>query len=227
MKLPELLLPATLVGSLLLACAPASRGAVTVINNFGAGTQGFAASLSGPTAEIFFSPFDNREVAFSFVTGAVPVELLSLRFTVSIGDVQIDPIHMELSTGSPLSGPVSGVSMGSVAPASSTPVTQTLAVSPPMTVTLAPATTYWVHVTVPAGGAVYSFLNNNVPVTEPGWSLGNTWYFSPDDGWLEISSGPKARIELNVQPVPEPASSLLAAAGVVLLLGRRRGVRCQ
>lgn len=216
---PMKLLPVAL---LLSAFASASPGAVLAINNFGAGTQGFAASLSGPTAEIFSFPFDNREFAFSFGTGAVPVEVTSLRFVVNIGDVFIDSIHAELSTGSPVAGPVSGVSLGNVAPGAASPITQTLTMLPATTITLAPATTYWVHLTVPSGGAIYSVLNNNVPVFEPGWSLGNSWYYDPDSGWAEITSGPQARIQLNVQPVPEPTAAGLGLALLAAVATRRQ-----
>lgn len=204
-----------------LSSAAVCSAAVTAINNFGAGTQGFAAGLSGPTAEIFFSPYDNHQVAFSFTTGPVPVEVVSLRFVINQGDVLVDPIHLALSTGSPVAGPVSSLSLGDVAPAVS-PITQILTSVPPATVTLNAATTYWVHVTVPSGGAVYSFLNNNVPVFEPGWSLGNTFFYDPIDGWSELTSGPKARIQLNVQPVPEPGSALLALGALTGCLARRR-----
>jgi MYXO-CTERM domain-containing protein len=214
----SLLLPLTVS---FFSSAPVCSAAVTAINNVGAGTQGFSAGLSGPTGEIFGFPYENRQVAFSFTTGPVPVEVVSLRFVISQGDVLTDPIHLALSTGSPVAGPVSSVSLGDVAPAVS-PITQILTSAPPATVTLDAATTYWVHVTVPSGGAIYSFLNNNVPVFEPGWSMGNTFFYDPLDGWTELTSGPQARIQLNVQAVPEPGAALLGLGALAGCLARRR-----
>lgn len=209
--------------------APAISHATIVISNLTPGTQSFAASLSGPTAEffpgtLFSSPFDNREIAFTFTTGLDAVTLTSLSFSVNVGDPAISPIHFSLSTGSGVPGGTGALSLGSVAPLSDTPVGQTLTLTPSTTVTLNASTEYWLHVTVPTGGGIYSFNNTNTPAFAPGWSLGNTWYYEPDFGgsWTEITSGVKARISMDVAPVPEPTSAMLASVGAFLLLRRRR-----
>jgi hypothetical protein len=205
--------------------APALSHATIVINNLAMGTQSFGASLSGPTAEFFpGSPFDNREIAFTFTTGADVVTLTSLTFSVNVGAPSISPIEFTLSTGSAVPGGTGALSLGSVAPLSDTPVGQTLTLTPSSTVTLNAATEYWLHVTVPAGGGIYAFNNTNTPTFAPGWSLGNTWYYEPDfgGGWTEVTSGPKARISMNVATVPEPTTAVLGSMGALLLLRRRR-----
>ena len=66
--------------------------------------------------------------------------------------------------------------------------------------------------------------NGNAPVIEPGWTLGNTWYFAPDFGgsWTEVTSGPQARVELTVEAVPEPSTPLLGLVAAGMVLRRRR-----
>jgi hypothetical protein len=218
MKLPSFPRAAVLI---LLLLAPAVSPGAVVIDNFGSGNQGFANSLSGPTAVGFFgNPFADRQVAFSFTTGPEEVWMTKLEFTVNITS-NASPIQFELSTGSSVPGGVDPVVIGSVAPASTVPISQTLSISPSGGVHLEASTLYWIHLTVPSGSGNYTFSNNNVPVVEPGWSLGNTWSRIGTNGtWSELSSGPQARIRMTV--VPEPGAALLGSAGLLLVLRRRR-----
>jgi hypothetical protein len=206
-----------------LLCAPAA--AVTVITNFAPGTQNFAASMSGPTGGFGpFGSFPDRAVAFSFTTGPVPAVLDSMTFSVNLGNASLSPIAAWISTGSPVTGGHSPAALGSVVPASASPVTQILTLSPAGGYALDAGTTYWIHLTVPNGGAVYALNNGNAPATSSGWMLGNTWSYEPDFGgsWTELSSGPQARISLEAQLIPEPAFLSLAGAAAALLLLRRR-----
>lgn len=218
MKIPTFRRAAALI---LLLLAPAIAPGTVVIDNFGTGTQGFATSISGPAAVGFFGfPFADREVAFSFTTGQDEVWLTKLEFAVNITS-NASPIQVELSTGSAVPGGVDPVVIGSVAPASTLPTSQTLSISPAGGVHLAPSTLYWIHLTVPSGSGNYSFSNNNVPVIEPGWSLGNTWFRTGTSGiWSDLTSGPQARIRMTV--VPEPGAALLGSVGLLLVLRRRR-----
>lgn len=195
-------------------------GAV-VIDNFGAGTQGFANSLSGPTAVGFFGfPFADREVAFSFTTGQEEVWMSKLEFAVNVTSIA-SPIQLVLSTGAGVAGGVNPLVIGSVAPASGIPTSQILSINPPGGVQLSPSTLYWIHLTVPAGSGNYSFSNNNAPVVEPGWSLGSTWSRIGSTGiWSELSSGPQARIRMTV--VPEPGATLLGSIGLLIVFRRLR-----
>lgn len=216
------ILPALAV-SLLLGSV--CQAATIAIDNLGAGTQGFAASLSGPTASFgIFGTFEDRQVAFSFVSGPAPVELTQLRFSINIGDVSIDPIQATLSTGGSVPGGINPITIGSAAPAAPTPVSQLMTIMPAAPIQLAANTSYWIHFTVPTGSAIYTINNSNAPVIEPGWSLGNTWYYAPDFGgsWTEVTSGPQARVELTVEAVPEPGSALLGLVAGGMALRRRR-----
>lgn len=218
MKFPSFPRAAVLI---LLLLAPALSPGAVVIDNFGTGTQGFAHSLSGPTAVGFFGfPFADREVAFSFTTGPEEVWMTKLEFAINVTS-NASAIQLELSTGSAVPGGVDPVVIGSVAPASNIPTSQTLSISPLGGVHLEASTLYWIHLTVPSGSGNYSFSNNNVPVVEPGWSLGNTWSRTGTSGvWSELNSGPQARIRMTV--VPEPGVALLGSAGLLLVLRRRR-----
>ena len=185
------ILPA-LAASLLLGSV--CQAASVVIDNLSGGTQGFAASLSGPTASFgFFGTFEDRQVAFSFVSGPDPVELTRLRFAINVGDVEIDPIQATLSTGPSVAGGINPITIGSAGPAAPTPVGQLMTIVPAAPIRLAVNTSYWIHFTVPTGSAIYTINNSNAPVIEPGWSLGNTWYYAPDFGgsWTEVTSGPR------------------------------------
>lgn len=208
-----------------LLLGPVCPAATVVIDNLGAGTQGFAASLSGPNASFgFFGTFEDRQMAFSFVSGPAPVELTRLRFSINIGDVAVDPIQATLSTGGPVPGGINPITIGSAAPAAPTPVGQLLTIVPAAPIQLTANTSYWIHFTVPTGTAIYTINNSNAPVIEPGWSLGNTWYYAPDFGgsWTEVTSGPQARVELTVEAVPEPSSTVLGLVAGGLALRRRR-----
>lgn len=212
------LILASLLG--LFACG-ISNGAV-VIDNLATGSQSFSLSLSGPTATGFLGgPFADREVAFSFTTGSYDTTLNKLEFYIAIGKPILGPIQMTLSTGSSVPGGVDPVILGSVTPTSTSPTIQLLEIVPTIPADLAANTLYWVHVTVPSGGALYSFANTNTPIVESGWNLGNTWSRTPFTTWSELDSGPVARIRLTV---PEPSSALLGGLGVLFLLRRRRRV---
>jgi hypothetical protein len=216
------ILRALAVSLLLGSVCPA---ATVVIDNLGAGTQGFASSLSGPSASFgFFGTFEDRQVAFSFVSGPAPVELTRLRFSINIGDVSTDPIQATLSTGGSVPGGINPITIGSAAPAAPTPVGQLLTIVPAAPIQLAANTSYWIHFTVPTGTAIYTINNSNAPVIEPGWTLGNTWFYEPDFGgsWTEVTSGPQARVELTVEAVPEASTSLLGLVATGLVLRRRR-----
>lgn len=210
--------------SLLLAST--SQGSVIAISNLSGGTQSFGASLSGPTANFGFigGEFENRQVAFSFITGTDTVQLTHFSFSISVGDVNLDPILATLSTGSSVAGGINPVTIGSVAPVSPVPVGQIMSIVPASPIPLQANTNYWVHFTVPAGAGIYSINNGNAPVVEPGWTLGNTWYYEPDFGglWTEVTSGPLARVRMTVETVPEPSGVLLGLAGGAMMLRRRR-----
>jgi hypothetical protein len=218
MKTSCLLIPALC----LLAHSPAS--AAVVIDNLTLGSQSSSQSISGPTATGFFGPtsFANREVAFSFTTASTSVYLTEIAFYVSLAKSILDPVRLTLSTGSTVPGGTNALILGEVAPATTTPTSQLLALAPSSQVQLAANTLYWMHVTVPVGAAVYSFQSTNSQIIEPGWALGNTWFQSPLSSWTEVTSGPQARIRLTVEPVPEASSALLGGCGVLLLLCRRR-----
>jgi hypothetical protein len=204
---------------------PALSHATLVINNLAAGTQGFALSLSGPAAEFFpGEPFNDRQVAFSFTTGADAVFLSNVSFSINIGDPSLSPVELTLSTGSVVPGGTGAISLGSVAPLSPTPGVQLLSLAPTSVVTLNPSTEYWMHFTVPAGAGIYAINNSNTPVFAPGWSMGNSWAYDPDFGgsWSELANGTQARVSIDVQTVPEPTTAMLGAAGMFCLLRRRR-----
>ncbi|OYV06069.1 MAG: hypothetical protein CFE26_08310 [Verrucomicrobiales bacterium VVV1] len=203
----------------ILAATGFSNAAV-VIDNLAAGTQSFSLSVSGPTATGFLGgSFADREVAFSFSTGAYDTTLNKIEFYIAIGKPILSPIQMTLSTGSSVPGGIDPVVLGSVTPASTSPTVQLLEITPVIPASLTANTLYWIHVTVPSGGAVYSFANTDTPQIESGWSLGNTWSRTPSSSWSELSSGPVARIRLTV---PEPSSALLGGLGLLLLLKRKR-----
>ncbi len=194
-----------------------------VIDNLGVGTQGFAASLSGPVATDFFGdPYDNREVAFSFTSGPALVALSELAFVSNLaGSPSLNSIQATLSTGTVAPGGQDLIALGLTTPTSNTPATQLLTITPSSPVPLTPNTTYWIHFTVPAGDAVYTINNSNAPVIASGWSLDNTWYYAPGDVWTEVSSGPQARMRLSVIPVPEPTTTSLAVVALALIRRRR------
>lgn len=215
------LIPAAVAA--LIASVSSVRAAV-VIDNLALGPQSFAQTLSGPTATGFFGfgSLADREVAFSFTTASHDVYLTELVFAVAIGKLILDPIQFTLSTGSAVPGGTNPLVIGSVTPPSSSPTNQVLTLVPQTSVLLESNTTYWMHVTVPNGAAVYSFQNTTSQVIEPGWSLGNTWSNFPGSTWSELTSGPQARIRMSVEAVPEPSAALIGGCGIILLLHRRR-----
>lgn len=205
----------------LLHASPAS-GAV-VIDNMAAGTQGFAASLSGTLGGFFTTgDFPDRQVAFSFTTGTSAVNLTELAFSLNIATSELSTIQATISTGSSVPGGVGAVVIGDNAPTTSFPVTQSLAITPTVPIALTPSTTYWIHFTVISGEGVYTINNANTPTLAPGWSLGNTWMFDPFDGWNELTSGPQARVRMTVEAVPEVSAITMAGLASIGLLRRRR-----
>jgi hypothetical protein len=215
------ILPALVSACLLSAACPAC--ATIVIDNLATGTQSSSLSVSGPTATGFFgNPFNDREVAFSFTTGGTASYLMEFTFAMAIGSSQLSPIQISLSTGSSAPGGTNPVILGSVAPASVTPTSQVLTVLPTLPPLLDANTIYWAHVTVPSGGAIYSFANTDTPVFSSGWSLGTSWSRTPSSAWTELDSGPVARVRMTAEAVPEPTAASLGGIAALLLLGRRR-----
>lgn len=209
---------------LLLAASSIRSNAAVVIDNLSLGNQSFSQTLSGPTATGFFfnSPMPDREVSFSFTTAVDDVYLTQFEFGVSIAKAILEPIRLTLSKGSSVPGGIDPQVIGEVTPSSTSPTSQILSLTPSSQVLLEANTQYWMSVTVPVGAAVYSFVNTNSTVTAPGWSLGNSWSQNPQSPWSELTSGPQARIRMNVEAVPEPHAALLGGLGVLLLLLRRR-----
>ena len=195
-------------------------GAVVVINNLTAGSNNFATSVSGPVGGGFFSPPPNRQSAFSFVTGTTAAYLDLLEVSVNVSNNSVG-LQATISTGASVPGGDDLTLIGTVAPASSTPITQLLTFTPGSSILLTASTRYWVHLTVASGSGSYALNNTTSQVIEPGWTLENTYYFDPN-GWTEVNSGPQARVRLSVTPIPEPAAPLLGGLGMLLLLRRRR-----
>jgi hypothetical protein len=208
--------------SLLLTCATA--GAAVTIDNIAVGTQSSSQSLSGPlaTSGFFGAPFPDRQVAFSFTTGNSQYYLHSLEFAMAIGGGSLSPIVATLSTGFAVPGGINPITLGSVAPASSSPTSQILTIAPTIAPLLEANTLYWIHYTVPTGNALYSIANSNAPNVDPEWTLGNSWSRTPTTPWSELDSGPVPRIRMTVTSVPEPGCALLGSLGVFLLLRRKR-----
>ena len=194
--------------------------AVVVIDNLTGGGNGFASTVSGPVGGGFFAPPPGGESAFSFVTGATDSYLSALDVSVNVSNNSVG-LQATISTGSSVPGGVDPVLIGTVAPASSTPITQILAFTPGSTILLEASTRYWIHLTVASGSGSYALNNTQSQVIEPGWTLENTFYYS-FGLWSEIDSGPQARMRLTVTPVPEPGATVLAGIGMLLLLRRRR-----
>jgi hypothetical protein len=219
-------LPLTTLAALCFFLAPVhgTHAAVTVINNLATGSQSFSESLSGPDGQDFFGdPYADHEIAFSFTTGGLDSTLTELAFVASIGGNGTSPIRFELSTGSAVPGGTNPVIIGHATPAGPTPITQLLLVNPLSPTLLAANTTYWLHLTVPAGNDVYSIVNTNTPTLAPGWNLGTTWRTEPGVPWEEINSTllPKIRMTV-VESVPEPQTFLLGACGLLFLFRRKR-----
>ena len=212
-----------IAGACVLLAAHSAKAAVVVIDNLASGTQSFSASLSGPTATGFFGgPFADREVAFSFVTGSTASVLTELMFVANLGNANLDPIQLTLSTGASVPGGTNPVILGSVAPAQSTPTSQTMTITPTVPPPLAANTQYWVHFTVPSGGSIYTITSTNTPTYAPGWLLESIWYNAPNSSWIDVTSGPVARIRMSVESVPEPESAVLGALACALFFRRRR-----
>lgn len=201
-------------------CFISQARAVVVIDNLTAGTNNFASNVSGPVGVGIFAPPPNRESAFSFVTSSYGSYLDLFELSVNVSNNSVG-LRATLSTGSSVPGGTGSTLIGTVAPASTTPVTQILTFAPASTILLTASTRYWIHLTVASGSGSYSINNTTSQIIEPGWSLENTHYLDPG-GWNEVTSGPQARMRLTVTPVPEPSASLLGGLGLLFLLRRRR-----
>jgi hypothetical protein len=206
-----------------LCFLPAALNAALVIDNIGNGSNAFSSTLSGPTATGFFfpTPFENREIAFSFTTGTTETYLESLSMVMNIGKGILDPIQIALSTGASAPGGTGTVTLGSATPVGS-PANQTLTFMPTVPPVLQPSTLYWLHITVPSGAAVYSVPSSDGAVLASGWSLGTTWTKTPSTAWTEGNSILGGDIRLNASPVPEPGTAMLGSIGMLLLIRRRR-----
>lgn len=203
-----------------------SAHAALVIDSFSGSTSG-AASASGPTAAFFgFSPFPDREAAFTFTTGNGDTYLDQLQISVTIGD-NSSPLSASLSTGPSAPGGNNVVQLGTFS-ATPTPTIQVATFTQtPSTILLTANTEYWVHLTVPTGGGIYTMTFSDTPSYANGFSLGDTWAYTPTSGlpptgWNQDGTSGVARIRLNVTNVPEPTVALLSGLGVLALLRRRR-----
>lgn len=211
-----------LMGIALFSVLTHAAQAVVVIDNLAAGTQGFAVTVSGPSPGGFFAPPPNGEVAFSFVTGTDRTYINSLIVSVNVSNSS-QPLVATLSRGASVPGGVGEVEIGSVAGVSGGPITQTLTFVPGAQLILEASTRYWVHFTVDAGNGSYSVNNTNTPVVDPEWTLENSHYRSNSlNPWTEVTSGPQARVRLDVTVIPEPTAALLGGMGMLVLLRRRR-----
>lgn len=215
----------TILAGLALLAAPAHG--VLVIDSF-AGSTGGASAASGPTASFFFglSPYPDREAAFTFTTGTTDTYLDELRMSLTIGD-NTSALEATLSTGPSAPGGTGTIPLGSYAPASASPTIQTATFTQsPNSILLSANTEYWIHLSVPTGGGIYNITFTDTPAYETGWSLGDTWAFTPASGlpptgWNQDGTSGVARIQLEVTPVPEPTAALLGGIGLLALLRRR------
>lgn len=206
-----------LLPALFLAAAPALP-AVVVIDNLDAGPNGFASSVTGPTAFIpFSSNLPDRRAAFTFTTPAYASELEELRAVFNI-NVLGSPIEAILSTGPAVPGGTNPVSLASLTPAGMGNG-QVLDFSPTAVVALAPNTQYWVEFVATSGGGIYSLANTDDAFVAPGWTFGTSYQYTTAGGWTDLSPGMQARVFLGV--IPEAHSFLLVLAGMTLLLRRK------
>lgn len=211
------------VSILFVAAAVPCAQAVVVIDNLVPGAQGFATGASGPAAGgvgPLFAGAKNNETALQFTTGPAGGDLVSMNLVISVAD-NASPVVATISTGTSVPGGTNPVALGSVIPTASSGIT-TINFTPVSPITLASNATYWVHLTVPTGAGWYSILNSDAPVETLGWDLGNTWSKPAIGAWNEITSGPQARAQFNIAPVPEPHTALLGGIAFLMLLGRRR-----
>jgi hypothetical protein len=194
--------------------------AVVVIDNLTVGPNSFATSVSGPVEGDIFAPPPNLESAFSFFTGGTASFLDLLELSANVSDHSVG-LQATLSTGSAVPGGTGMTLIGTVTPVSPTPISQLLSFTPGSPILLAASTRYWIHLTVGSGTGSYTLNNTTSQIIEPGWSLENTYYYEPGT-WTELTSGPQARMRLNVTLVPEPGAVILGGLGTLLLIRRRR-----
>jgi hypothetical protein len=211
-----------MMGMVMFSSFSSSAMAVVVIDNLAAGTQGFAATVSGPVGGGFFAPPPNGQAVFSFVTGMERSYLNSLSVSVNVSNGS-QPLVATLSSGPTIPSVAGTIEIGSVAGTVGGPITQTLTFVPGSQLILEAATRYWVHFAVNAGNASYTLNNTNTPVVDPEWTLENTHFRSNSlSPWNELTSGPQARARLDVTVIPEPTAALLGGMGMLVLLRRRR-----
>lgn len=204
-----------------LAAVPALP-AVLVIDNLDAGPNGFASSVTGPTAFIpFSSNLPNRRAAFTFTTPTYPSELAELRAVFNV-NVLGSPIEAILSTGPVVPGGTNPVSLASVTPAS-VGNGQILDFTPTVAVALAPNTQYWVDFVATSGGGIYTLANTDAPMVEPGWTFGTSYQYTTAGGWSDLTPEMQARVSLDV--IPESHSFLLVLGGISLLVRRKTPAR--
>lgn len=215
----KIIRPSILAALTAFGFTPSAR-AVVVIDNLTVGGNSFATSVSGPVGAGIFYPPPGRESAFSFVTGTADSYLSLLELSVNVSNNSVG-LQAAISTGSSVPGGIDEVVIGTVAPTTTSPITQLLTFNPGSSILLEATTRYWIHLTVASGSGSYSLNNTQSQVIEPGWTLENTYYYEPGL-WSELDSGPQARMRLTVTPVPEPAAPLLGGLGMLLLLRRRR-----
>lgn len=211
-----------LMGIALFSVLSQAAQAVVVIDNLAAGTQGFAATVSGPTGGGFFAPPPNGQAVFSFVTGTDRTYINSLSVSVNVSNSS-QPLVATLSSGPTIPSVAGPIEIGSVAGTVGGPITQTLTFVPGSQLILEAATRYWIHFAVNVGNGSYTLNNTNTPVVDPEWTLENSHYRSNSlSPWNEVTSGPQARVRLDVTVIPEPAAALLGGMGMLVLLRRRR-----
>ena len=218
---PLSLLSFPLAATLAFVCAPPSAGAAVVITNLTGGTQSFSSDISGPTAQVFSFPIPNRQTAFSFTSGPTLSTFVSLDALVTPGD-NSSPLTATLSTGSSVPGGTNPINIGSFQASTFVAQVASFSAAPATTITLQPNTEYWVHLTVPSGGGIYSIQNADNATTASGWALNPTYQRADTAPWTPLSGNLRARVELTVDQIPEPGSTLLTIIALSAIALRRR-----
>ena len=198
----------------------ANLQAAVVIDNLNSTTNGFSTGLTGPVGNGILGAPRESETAFTFTTGPDADALVSLESVVSIVN-SATPFVATLSTGPSVPGGTNSITIGSASPSGTFGSITTVTLTPTVPIPLAANTTYWVHYTVPTGNGWYGILHAESPTTQLDFTLGTSWSKTILSPWSDIT--PQARVRITtVNPVPEPAISLLGSIGTLLLLRRRR-----